>query len=261
MPFFVVYSLKILFREVFFMFQFFEDHYELTDLGYYAAIFIMVIAIAAAAVIIARKQKKSKLTAKTLAVAGISLALAFITSYIKVELPMGGSVTLFSMFFICFVGYLYGVNVGFLTAFAYSLLQFIQSGGAYFLSPFQLCCDYFFAFTALGITGFWYNRRSGRVIGTWKIDDEGKENITYHKIDQLVVGYIAACLIRGLFHTIGGYLYWMDYMPETFPKGLASLYSVIYNYSYILGEMIITLIVINLPPVKKALLRIKQQVA
>ena len=243
------------------MFQFIEDHYELTDLGFFAAILIMVISIAVAAIIVARKQKAGRITAKKLAVAGISLALAFITSYIRFELPMGGSVTLFSMFFICFTGYLYGVNVGFLTAFAYSLLQFLQSGGAYFLSPFQLCCDYFFAFTALGMAGLWHNRRSGYVFGHWTLDENGKESVDYKKTNPLVTGYMVSCLVRGLFHTIGGYIYWMDYMPESFPKGIASLYSIIYNYSYILGEMILTLIVISLPPVKKAIARIKSQVS
>ena len=100
--------------------------------------------------------------AKQLAFAGIALALAFITSYIKYELPMGGSLTLFSMFFICYIGYLYGIKVGLITAFAYSILQFIQSGGSYFLSPFQTCCDYFFAFTALGLAGLWYRKKNGR---------------------------------------------------------------------------------------------------
>jgi len=198
----------------------------------------MIAVIAVAAFIVSRKQATGKFTTKQLACAGISLALAFVTSYIKFELPMGGSVTLFSMFFICFVGYLYGVNVGLVTAFAYSLLQFIQSGGSYFLSPFQICCDYFFAFTALGIAGFWYEKKGG-----------------------LVKGYIAACLVRGLFHTIGGYIYWMDYMPEWFPKSLTSVYSIVYNYSYILVEMIITLIVINIPPVKSAISRIKEQIS
>ena len=71
------------------------------------------------------------------------------------------------------------------------------------------------------------------------------------------IGYVVAVLARGALHSLGGYLYWMDYMPENFPVKLASLYPVIYNYSYILVEMILTLIVINLPPVKKALQRME----
>ena len=42
-------------------------------------------------------------------------------------------------------------------------------------------------------------------------------------------------------------------MPETFPKSIAFLYPICYNYSYILIEMVMTIIVLLLPPVKKAI--------
>ena len=210
------------------------SYYELTKIGYIAIVILMIAVIAIAAFLVGKKQDTGKIDAKKLACAGLALALAFATSYIKLEMPMGGSVTLFSMFFVCYVGYAYGVKVGFTTAFAYSLLQFIQSGGSYFLSPFQVCCDYFFAFTALGIAGFWFNKKNG-----------------------FVKGYIAAALVRGLFHTIGGYIYWMDYMPDWFPASLRNVYSIVYNYSYILTEMVITLIVVSIPAVKNAMERVK----
>lgn len=206
------------------------DYFALTKAGYIALAIVVLIAILLTAFVAGKKQNTGKINARQLAFSGIALALAFITSYIKYEMPMGGSVTLFSMFFICYIGYLYGIRVGILTAFSYSILQFLQSGGSYFLTPFQTCCDYFFAFTALGIAGLWHAKKHG-----------------------LTIGYIVACILRGLFHTIGGYLYWMDYMPESFPKALSSIYPIVYNYSYILIEMVITLIIINLPPVKKAL--------
>ena len=212
-----------------------DGYYALTKTGYISLVILLILVMLTIALITDKKQASKKINAKQLTFAGIALALAFVTSYLKYELPMGGSVTLFSMFFICYVGYLYGVKVGLITAFAYSILQFIQSGSTYFLTPFQVCCDYFFAFTALGLAGIWCAKKRG-----------------------LTIGYIVACLARGLFHTIGGYLYWMDYMPEWFPKSLTSVYSIIYNYSYILAEMIITLIIINLPPVKKALEKVKE---
>ncbi|MBR5408057.1 MAG: energy-coupled thiamine transporter ThiT [Lachnospiraceae bacterium] len=210
------------------------SYYELTKAGYIAIVILMIIIIGVAAYLVGRKQDAGRFDVKKLTCAGISLALAFVTSYIKFEMPMGGSITLFSMFFICFVGYAFGVKVGFITAFAYSILQFIQTGGSYFLSPFQICCDYFFAFTALGIAGFWFGKKNG-----------------------LVKGYIVAALVRGVFHTIGGYIYWMDYMPEWFPQSLRNVYSIAYNYSYILSEMIITLIIINIPAVRSSIERIK----
>ncbi len=210
-----------------------DGYFALTGAGYTALVILMLAVILLTAFIADRKQSGKKLSAKQLSFAGISLALAFITSYLRYEMPFGGSVTLFSMFFICFAAYLYGIRVGLLTAFAYSLLQFIQSGGSYFLSPFQTCCDYFFAFTALGLAGLWYGKKSG-----------------------MKIGFIVGALVRGLFHTIGGYIYWMDYMPENFPKSLAAVYPIVYNYSYILVEMVLTLIVISIPAVRNALSRI-----
>ena len=101
------------------------------------------------------------------------------------------------------------------------------------LSPMQVGLDYLFAFTALGASGFFKGKKNG-----------------------LIIGYIVAILLRGLLHSIGGYLYWMDYMPEEFPKALAFAYPVIYNYSYILIEGFLTVIILLLPPVKKALQRL-----
>ena len=211
------------------------DYYELAKPGYIALIALIILAIAVAAIIVGRKQKTERFSSKTLAFAGIALALAFATSFVKLEMPMGGSVTLFSMFFITYIGYVYGINVGLVTAFAYSLLQFIQSGGSYFLSPFQTCCDYFFAFTALGLSGLWYKKKNG-----------------------LIIGYIVACVVRGLFHTIGGYMYWMDYMPDWFPKKLTNIYSIVYNYSYILTEMAVTVGIYFIPPVRKAIAKVTE---
>lgn len=210
-----------------------DGYYALTQTGYIATVILIIVAVLLTAVLVDKKQNTSKFSAKQLAFSGIALSLGFIMSYIKVEIPlwsMGGSVTLFSMFFICLIGYWYGIRVGLVAAFAYSLLQFIQSGGAYMLTPFQVCCDYFFAFTALGVSGFFAQKKNG-----------------------LLKGYLLAIFLRGLFHTIGGYLYWMEYMPESFPKSLTVVYPFVYNYSFIIAEGVLTIILISIPAVKKAL--------
>ena len=43
----------------------------------------------------------------------------------------------------------------------------------------------------------------------------------------LLKAYIVAILAMGAFHALGGYLYWMDYMPDNFPKSLTALYPII----------------------------------
>ena len=211
-----------------------DGSFALGTAGYYALVAVLLVALILCAIIVDRKQKNTKFSAKRLAVCGVCLALGFVLSYIKFEMPYGGSVTAFSMLCICIIGYFYGIKAGLLSAVAYSILQFFQSGGSYMLSPFQVCCDYFFAFTALGITGFFYK----------------KEN-------KFVLGYLLSIFVRGLFHTIGGYLYWMDYIPENFPQSIAVLYPIVYNYSYILLEGIITVVVLQIPAVKKMFKRLQ----
>ena len=49
-------------------------------------------------------------------------------------------------------------------------------------------------------------------------------------------------------------------MPDWFPKSLTGIYSIVYNYSYILTEMTVTLIIINIPAVRHAIERIRNQV-
>lgn len=62
---------------------------------------------------------------------------------------------------------------------------------------------------------------------------------------------------KGCVHALGGYLYWMDYMPDNFPKSLTALYPIIYNYSYILLEGVLTIAVISIPAVSSALGRMR----
>lgn len=212
-----------------------EDGYYVLEKGGYVVLGVAIfLLICIAAAIMSKKDKGDSRRAVRLTVSAISIALAFITSYIQLfKLPWGGCVTLFSMFFVCFVGYLYGPSTGLTAAFAYGILQFLQSGGSYILSLPQVLFDYILAFAALGVAGFFYKNKNG-----------------------LIIGYIAGCLARGVFASIAGYLYWMDYMPESFPKKLAMLYPIAYNYSYILIEMALTLVLLAIPSVRKAIKRI-----
>ena len=206
----------------------------LTAAGYAVTIIAGIILFLAAAFFAAKASSKKRMSTKQLVFCAAALALAYLTSYIKLfEMPWGGSVTLFSMLFVVLIGNWYGPKTGLLVGLAYGIIQFIQE--PYVLSFFQVCCDYILAFAALGVAGFFARSKYG-----------------------LVKGYIIAVIARGVFHALGGYLYWMDYMPDNFPKALASLYPILYNYSYLLVEGLITVIVISIPAVSKALARVKQ---
>ena len=206
----------------------------LTTAGYAICIVLGIVVFGIALFFAGKNSEKNKMSAKQLACCAMAMALAFITSYIKIfSLPWGGSVTLCSMLFIVLVANWYGVRTGILVGFTYGMLQFLQE--PYVLSLFQVCCDYVLAFAALGVAGFFAKQKNG-----------------------LLKGYIAAVLARGVFHALGGYLYWMDYMPDNFPKSLAAVYPIAYNYSFLLAEGLITIVIISIPAVQKALEREKK---
>lgn len=221
-----------------------DGYYSLTASGNIALFVIIAVLLALTAFLTTKDntakepiaEKKRAFSTKQLVFCAAALALGFVTSYIKiVHMPWGGSITLCSMLFVTLIGYWYGPKIGITAGFAYSILQFTQDGGSYILSPLQACMDYIFAFAALGLSGFFHKKTNG-----------------------LIKGYLFAVFVRGVFHSIGGYLYWMDYMPESFPTSLVAIYPIVYNYSFLLAEAFITVVILLLPPVKDAIIRIKR---
>ena len=168
----------------------------LTTAGYVVTISVGIVLFLAAVFFAGKRSKRQKMTTKQLVFCAAAMALAFVTSYVKIfQMPWGGSVTLCSMLFIVLVANWYGVGTGVLVGLAYGIL---------------------------------------------------------------LKGYIAAVLARGAFHALGGYLYWMDYMPDNFPKSLTAIYPIAYNYSFLLAEAAITLVIICIPAVAKGLGKVKQ---
>lgn len=179
---------------------------------------------------------KKRFTTKQIAFSAMAIALATVISVlIKLpSLPNGGSVTLFSMLIACLIGYWYGPIVGLIACFAYGVLQFIT--GPYVVHPVQVLCDYPLAFGALGLSGFFHNKKHG-----------------------LIKGYIAGVTGRFVFHEISGLIFYTTYVAGSFSDNAAAIWaSTVYNLSYLLPEMILTLILLVLPPVNKALAQVKK---
>ena len=180
-------------------------------------------------IVLSRKNSK-KMSAKQLTFCAVAMALALVTSFIKVaSLPMGGSITLFSMFFMCFIGYLYGPKIGIMTGVAYGILQLIIE--PYIYAPLQVLLDYPLAFGALGMSGFFSKKKFG-----------------------LTTGVIVGILGRYICHVISGYVFFASYAPEGMNP---MIYTLGYNATYIVPELIATVIVVSLPPVMKALKYVK----
>lgn len=175
--------------------------------------------------------KRKKFSPKQLSFSSMAIALAVITSLLTLlPMPMGGSVTLCSMFFITLIGSCYGLGVGITTGIAYGILQLILN--PYIISLPQMLLDYLFAFGALGLSGLFAHTKNG-----------------------IRKGYLLGVFGRFLFASLSGYLFFPMFMPEFFDSPL--LYSICYNGAYIGAEAAFTLILISLPPVHKALHRIK----
>lgn len=202
-----------------------DGSYALTGAGYTVLVLIML-AVLILGCYLTKADQKAKTGTRRLVFSGMAIALAFVTSFIKLlHLPMGGSITLFSMFFITLIGYWYGLRTGLMAAVAYGLLQLIVD--PYIISVPQMLTDYIFAFGALGLSGIFSNAKHG-----------------------LLKGYIVGVIGRFIFAFLSGYIFFGMYAPEGMNP---AVYSASYNGIYIFTEAIITIIVMLLPPVSKAL--------
>lgn len=203
--------------------------YSLTTLGYGALVAAILILLLLACYLTGENKR---IQTKPLVFAAVAMALGMITSFMKLfEAPMGGSVTLFSMLFICCIGYWYGLRTGLITGLAYGLLQLISD--PYIISLPQMITDYLLAFGALGLSGLFCNKKNG-----------------------LIKGYIAGVLGRYLFAFLSGLIFFASYAEGTGMS--APVYSLAYNGSYLGCEAAMTLIVLAIPAVNKAFARVKQ---
>lgn len=156
----------------------------------------------------------------------LMIALSTVLSMIKVELPQGGSITLASMAPLVLVSYRHGVKWGMGTAFVHSLLQILlqfYAPPAKTLTAFILVVllDYVIAFTVLGSAAIWGKPFRNRSV-------------------RIAFGSSIAVFLRFLCSFLSGILIWYDYAPEGTPVWL---YSLVYNGSYMLPELVITAVV------------------
>lgn len=174
--------------------------------------------------VISRNNKRW--TTRMLANAALSIALAFILSYIRLyKMPQGGSITLASMLPIFLFAYVYGTAPGMLVGMAYGILQFIQD--AYFVHPVELILDYPLAFAMLGLAGL-----SRRFSDRWGI----------------VPGIVIGTMGRFLCAFISGMVFFAAYAPAD--QNLV-IYSIVYNGLYLVPEAAICIVLAMVPQVQK----------
>lgn len=204
--------------------------YQLTTAGYTALVLVML-AILLLACFIGGSLKKPHFSTRQLVFSAMAIAAGTVTSMIKVfDMPMGGSVTLLSMLFICLIGYWYGLGAGLMTAISYGFLQLIIN--PYIMSIPQMLTDYIFAFGALGLSGIFSKSKNG-----------------------LIKGYAIGVLGRYFFAFLSGMIFFGTYAAD---YGMsAPVYSLVYNGLYLGAEALITIVILMLPPMKKVMGQLK----
>lgn len=201
-------------------------------------------------------QKTKRLTVSAIMLA-TAVILALISSPIP-PLPFGGSFTIASMLPIVLIAYMYGTKWGLFCAFTYSVIQIIMDlmlgkGStllAYFLPSSEdfmgfgvaigiLLLDYFVAYTMLGLGGVLRNKM--------------------HKVPAIILGVLIALGARYAVHIGSGFLFfasWAEWfftqesiyaigsvILDTFSGHVLSIvYSIIYNGTYMIPEIVITAI-------------------
>ena len=160
---------------------------------------------------------------RSLCEGAIFIAFAQILSYIRLlpNLPNGGSITL-AMFPIILFSVRWGVGKGLCAGFIYGLLQMIFDG-AYAWGWQSMLLDYLVAFTPLGFAGLCKGKSWGIFPGT-----------------------VIACISRFAVHFISGITIYKILVPTEVP-GIGTfddptIYSLVYNGSYLLPSMVLVLI-------------------
>lgn len=154
----------------------------------------------------------------------VMIAFATVLSIVKiVDMPYGGSVTACSMLPLLIIAYRYGTKWGLLTSFTYGVIQMFLgmdnlSYATSFLAALAIIfLDYLFAFVVLGLGG---------VFRKW----------TKTQGQALCFAAVVTGLLRYACHTISGCTVWAG---MALPTKEAFIYSVSYNFAYMLPEIIV----------------------
>lgn len=155
------------------------------------------------------------------------IAIASVLSMVKlIDLPYGGSVTIASMLPIILISYRHGLGWGLGSGLAYGVIQqLLGLNTLSYVSTWQsivaiILLDYIVAFAVLGLAGIFRNMKSQSA--------------------ALVYGSVLVGLLRYLCHVISGATVWAGL---SIPDEAALLYSLAYNATYMLPEVIVLVIV------------------
>ncbi len=144
-----------------------------------------------------------------------------------IPMPFGGGMTICSMLPIVLISFRWGWQRGLITGVAFSLLQCIiglhnvQYATSAVMAAGIVLLDYIVPYSVIGLAGIFKGKRL---------------EVSY------VTGILVTFSLRLLCHFITGWWIWDALWPNEW--GLAApVYSIAYNGSYMLGEMVLTSVV------------------
>ena len=167
-------------------------------------------------------QRKNQMKIRALTEGALLVGLGFVLSFVKLyQLPNGGSLTP-AMFPILLYGLRWGLGKGLGAGFVFGLMQLLFDG-AYAWGWQSMILDYLLAFTPLGLAGLFQGKSWGIFPGT-------------------VIGSLG----RFAVHYYSGVTIYRIIEPTELP-GIgtfdnAVLYSLVYNGSYMLPNMVLALL-------------------
>ena len=128
------------------------EYGKLNSVALYVGAGLLIATLVGLSFIVGKNNKKPFDT-KTVATAGIYIAISFVLSYVKFEAAwlQGGSITLVSFLPICLFAYTYGMKKGLLVGLIYGILQAIQD--PFIVHPAQFLLDYPVAFCSIALSG------------------------------------------------------------------------------------------------------------
>jgi len=171
--------------------------------------------------------KSIKLNTSMIAHIGLMLALTVILHTFRLyHMPQGGSVTLGGMIPLLLIAFRYGPVVGYLAGFVYGMINLIQD--PYILQPVQVLFDYPLPYMAIGLAGYFK--------------------------DRILLGAIIGSCGRFICHFISGAVFFASYAP---PDTSPYWYSLVFNATYLVPELLICLFILRVLPVKRILFQMR----
>lgn len=175
----------------------------------------------------AKKFTKTQTLAESAIMVALSIAIFLVSDLLPWPFLYGGGFTLFGQVPIIIVSYRHGIKNGLAASSVLAIAEMIMgyknfvhvTGLAAYLTVAVV--DYIIAFGCLGLGGMFKGRIGGK------------------QSAELALGGAVVCIIRFICHYVCGVTIWKGYCPE----GMAvELYSFFYNGSYMLVELILTVV-------------------